>query len=115
MTESRDNLSSCKCVLSELGDILYGGVVAQLLLGGFQPSQAFLVREAVKRTCEAVDTSRECKIRICKGASNQVGCVSGDVASLVISVQHQVHACDILELIFAADAEHMSIVASPIQ
>lgn len=65
--------------------------------------------------CQAVDASDERQVRICERTSDEVCGVGGDVASLVVGVEHKVEACDVFETLTVSDTHHVRIVACPVQ
>mmetsp|Transcript_35872 Transcript_35872/g.53550 ORF Transcript_35872/g.53550 Transcript_35872/m.53550 type:complete len:233 (+) Transcript_35872:179-877(+) len=89
VAESGNHLARGQGVLGVLSENVHSRfLTAQVLLGLLQPPQALLVCEAVQGSCETADASSIGVVRVAQSTANQVGCVGGHVAALVVSVQH---------------------------
>ncbi len=87
VTVSWDNLALLESILHILFNVLRSPVFAEAVLELKQPFQAFLVSEAVERAGKTVHTCGERKVRIGKGATNEVSGVGANVATFVITIE----------------------------
>lgn len=88
-----------------VGDGLVAEVVADGLLHLEQPVKYLLVGETVERTGETVETGGQRQSRGAQSGTDQVSCVSRDVAALVVSVDSQVQAHELDEVRVAGVAK----------
>mmetsp|Transcript_18279 Transcript_18279/g.51648 ORF Transcript_18279/g.51648 Transcript_18279/m.51648 type:complete len:344 (+) Transcript_18279:662-1693(+) len=115
VAEARNYLAGGEGVLCVLGEKLFcGSLPLQVLLHLEQPAQALLVRQAVQGSRESAETRGPGIVRVAQRGAHQVGRMRGDVAPLVVRVQHQVQAGHLLELLAAVDAQHVCVVGRPV-
>mmetsp|Transcript_91315 Transcript_91315/g.284564 ORF Transcript_91315/g.284564 Transcript_91315/m.284564 type:complete len:391 (-) Transcript_91315:276-1448(-) len=115
MAEAGNHLARCEGVLGKLRDDVHRRLrLAQRLAGRLEPPQALLVRKAVQGPRQAVDARAEGEIGIAEGAADEVRGMGGHVAPLVVSVDHEVEARDLLERLGVGHAEHLRVVAGPV-
>ena len=113
---ARDHLAGLERVPAELPELRIGGRAVELLLEREHEPQALLVRQTVQRTREAVQTGRDGVVDIRESRSDRVRGDRGDVAALVIAVEHQVEADQPREVaILIRQAEHARVVRPPVE
>lgn len=101
VTVARNDLTSLQGLPGEVSDGLLVDFLAlgnELGLQGLDPAQDLLVSQTVQRTSQSVQTSREGQVRIGQGGANQVSGVGRGVTTLVIRVDDQVHAHQLVEV-----------------
>jgi hypothetical protein len=97
-----------------LDEVLVGVALGDVLLHVEDESQDLLGGEAVERTSKTLETSRVGQVRIGQSGSNQVGGVSRDVSSLVVTVESKVESQEINEAGLIALAHHSGVVVRPV-
>jgi hypothetical protein len=102
---SRDDLTGFEGGPQVVLDGLVAEVVADRLLHLLQPDEHLLVSKSVEGTGETVQTSSEREVRRAERASDQVGGVGTDVAALVISVDGEVQAHQLNEVLVLGETE----------
>mmetsp|Transcript_22933 Transcript_22933/g.65168 ORF Transcript_22933/g.65168 Transcript_22933/m.65168 type:complete len:219 (+) Transcript_22933:665-1321(+) len=116
MAEPGDDLPGLHRPLHVVHDELLRWLLpAQLLLHLHQPRQALLVGEAVQRPGQAAEARCPSVIRVAKRGAHEVAGVGGDIAALVVRVEHEVEARYLLERLAVVHAQHLRVVAGPIQ
>ena len=115
VTVARNNLTGIQRIPQSLGDQLLGRLYAFaiLLLELDGPVQNFLVRQAVQRASQTVQTGRVGIVGVGQRRVHQVRGVGRDVAGLVVRVQDEVHAGNIL--VRFALADHLGKVGAHVQ
>lgn len=88
-----------------LFDVGVAEVVANVLLHLSEPVEHLLVRQAVQRTGETVETGSQRQEGGAEGAANKVSGVGADVATLVVSVDGEVEAHQLDEVLVVAKAK----------
>jgi hypothetical protein len=86
VTVAGDDLTGGKGVGNVGLDVVLGPVLAELFLEGKDEGKAFLVGESVEGTSETVHTSGEGEVGVGEGRADEVGSVSGDIATFVITI-----------------------------
>mmetsp|Transcript_154824 Transcript_154824/g.495083 ORF Transcript_154824/g.495083 Transcript_154824/m.495083 type:complete len:497 (-) Transcript_154824:26-1516(-) len=116
VTETGDDLASSQGVLRILSQHLDGRLLStQVLVRVLEPAEALLVSQAVQWASEAANASSVCVVRVAERAADEMRGVRGDVATLVIRMEHEVEAGDLLELLGVVDSQHLCVVACPVQ
>ena len=108
MAVTGDNLAAVERIPRKLLDGLVRHLLALGLKLGLEvhdPSEHLLVGEAVERSREGVHASRERKVRVREGGADEVGGVRARVAALVIAVDDEVQAHELVERL-RVEAEH---------
>ena len=115
VTVARNHLTGLERVPQSHGDQFLGRLrgPAVLLLELDGPIQDFLVRKSVQRASKSVEAGGISVIGIGQRRVHQVRGVRGNVAGLVVGVQDEVHAGDIL--VFLALANHFGEVRAHVQ
>uniref|UniRef100_A0A2M4C5E3 Putative secreted protein n=1 Tax=Anopheles marajoara TaxID=58244 RepID=A0A2M4C5E3_9DIPT len=113
MTVTGHHLARLQRLPNELLHLVLARVIAQLLAQLLQPHQHLLVGETVQRTGETVHTGRERQVRIAQGRSDQMDGVRGHIATLVVTVDGEVQAHQLGELLVLV-AQHLGEVGRPI-
>jgi hypothetical protein len=72
-------------------------LVSQLMFEFSNPCEHFLVGESVEGSGETVETSREGDVGVGESAADEVSGVCGDVSSLVVTVDHEVEAHEVVK------------------
>lgn len=85
-----------------------------LLLEIDQETKNFLVGKTVQRTSKTVHTGGEGQVRVRQGRSDQADSVGRDVTTLVVAVDDQVQAHQVVEL-SVAEAQQASEVSAVVQ
>lgn len=102
VTVARDDLAGLQRLPGEVSDGLLGDFLAfgdELSLQLLDPAQHLLVSQTVKRTSKGVQTGRESQVRVSQGGANQVGGMGRGVATLVITVDDEVHTHELIEVV----------------
>lgn len=97
-----------------LGQVLVGVALGDVLLHVEDESQDLLGGETVERTGETLQTSRVGQVRVGQSRANQMGGVSRDVSSLVVTVESEVESQEVDEAGLLALAHHGGVVVRPI-
>lgn len=97
-------------------DVLVGELVTDLGAHVEDPAEHFLGGQAVEGAGQAEQTGGVTEVGVAEGAADEVGGVGGDVAALVVAVQGEVQAEDVVEalVLLAALAEEDGEVVGPI-
>ena len=113
---SGDDLAGLEGLPDVVLDLLVGEAVTttELLAEISDPLEDLLVGEAVEGTGETGETGRVGEVRVGEGGADQVGAVSGNVASLVGRVDCQVQAHEVNELLVLANTELPAEVVRPV-
>mmetsp|Transcript_24868 Transcript_24868/g.46760 ORF Transcript_24868/g.46760 Transcript_24868/m.46760 type:complete len:406 (+) Transcript_24868:283-1500(+) len=114
---SGDDLLGVEGVPGELGDGLGVDLLAligHLLLDALDPSEDLLVGESVKGAGEGVEASRVGEVRVREGGSDEVGGVGGGVSSLVVGVDAEVEAHELVEALVVV-AKHSAEVSGVVE
>ncbi|KAL7546214.1 hypothetical protein ACHAWF_009554, partial [Thalassiosira exigua] len=97
---ARDDLLGVERLPREFGDgvgVHFFSLLVELGLEGLDPLEDLLVREAVEGTGQRVEARGVREVRIREGGSHEVGGVRRGVASLVIGVDAEVEAHELVE------------------
>mmetsp|Transcript_67099 Transcript_67099/g.151655 ORF Transcript_67099/g.151655 Transcript_67099/m.151655 type:complete len:266 (+) Transcript_67099:467-1264(+) len=116
MAEAGDDLPGCEGLLGIGGEQLLCWLLPpKVLLHLQEPREALLVREAVEWPRQATDAGGPGVVGVAEGGSHEVRGVGRDVAALVVSVEHEVEAGALLELLVRVHAEHLRVVGCPVE
>ena len=111
---ARDDLAALERVPEERLQLLLGGdLAAQLLHHVHDPAEHLLVREAVERAREAVQAGGEGVVRVGQRRGDEVRRVRRDVPRLVVRVEDEVHARDLV--VRLRDAHHVGEVGTEVE
>ncbi len=114
VTVTRNDLAAVEGIPEGLLELFLGGhLAAELGHEVLGPTEDLLVCQTVQRSGQTVDTSREAVVGVGQGRSDQVGGVGGNVAGLMVGMQDEIHAGDIV--IGLGHAHHVSEVATPVE
>mmetsp|Transcript_98787 Transcript_98787/g.255321 ORF Transcript_98787/g.255321 Transcript_98787/m.255321 type:complete len:397 (-) Transcript_98787:20-1210(-) len=116
MTEARDHLAG----LERLLDVAHDELLSRLLIAKFflhlqEPAQALLVRQAMQRAGKAAQPSSPGVIWVAQSGAHEVRSVRGDVATLVVCMQHEVQSRGLLEILAVVHAQHGRVVTRPVE
>lgn len=115
VSESGNNASSVESFPNNFSETLVGDLLAsELLLEVEGPGEHLLVGKTVEGTSETVETSGEGEVGVREGRSDKVSGVSGDVSSLVVTVDDEVETHELIKL-GLVESEHASKVSSPVE
>ena len=105
MAVSGNNLARFESRPEVIGDSFVAKVVANSCLHLCEPVQDFLVGEAVERTSKTVETSSKREHGGAESGANQVGGVSTDVATLMVSVDGEVKSHQFNKVLVLAETK----------
>ena len=115
VAEARNDAARVEHVPAGLLDLLVGvRRLANVLHHLGDEAEALLVGEAVERAGEAVHAGGEREVRVRECRADEVHGVRRDVAALVVRVDDEVEAHELLEL-RRVEAEHVRKVGSPVE
>lgn len=114
VTVTWDDLSGGKGVVGEFLNLSFGNIVTDFLLDVKEPSEDFLVGQTVEGTGKTVDTTGVSEERISKSGTDEMGGVSTDVTTFVITVNGEVSSDSFLNF-RSFVTHHVSVVGSPIE
>lgn len=97
-----------------LDQVLVGVALGDVLLHVEDESQDLLGGEAVERTSKTLQTSRVGQVGIRQSRADQVGGVSRDVSTLVVTVQSKVESEQVNETSLLTLAHHGGVVVRPV-
>lgn len=102
---SRNNLTRLESRPKVISNSLIAEVRANGSLHLSEPVQDFLVGETVERTSKTIETSSERQHGGAESTANQVGGVSADVSSLVISVDGEIESHQLNEILVISETK----------
>lgn len=105
MAVSWDNLARLESRPEVIGNSLVAKIVANGSLHLSEPVQDLLVSKTVERTSKTVETSSEREHGRAESGANQVGGVSADVSTLVVSVDGEVKSHQFNEVLVLAETK----------
>lgn len=112
---SGHNTSGVESLPHGLSELLVGDLLAsELLLQFHDPCEHFLVGKSVEGSSESVKTSGEGEVGIGESASDKVGGVCRNVSSLVVAVDDEVKAHELIEG-WVVEAELAGEVCGPVE
>ena len=101
----------------EIGtDVVVGELDSNLFLHGNNPAKHLLGGKTMQRTGETEQTCRVAEERIAKGTSHQMGCVSRDIATLVVTMKGKIQSQQVVEVTvgLSPPTEELRKVVGPI-
>uniref|UniRef100_A0A182SDY3 Uncharacterized protein n=1 Tax=Anopheles maculatus TaxID=74869 RepID=A0A182SDY3_9DIPT len=113
VTVTGHNLARLERLPDELLHLILASIVTQLLAQLLQPHQHFLVGQTVQRTGKTVHTGGKRQVRIAQRRTDQMDRVGRHVTTLVVTVDRQVQAHQLGELLILV-AQHLGEVGRPI-
>mmetsp|Transcript_140715 Transcript_140715/g.449849 ORF Transcript_140715/g.449849 Transcript_140715/m.449849 type:complete len:205 (+) Transcript_140715:523-1137(+) len=116
MAEARNHLAGLEGLLDVVDDELLSDLlVSQLFLHFQEPAKALLIGQPVQRARKTAEARGPRVVGVAEGRAYEVSGVRGDVAALMVRMQHQVQAGALLELLAVVHAKHGREVAGPVE
>ena len=116
MSVAGNHAAGLEGVPEVISDILLGELGSNLVLHSQDPAQDLLGGQSVQRASQTQQTGTVAQERVAESTANQMGSVSRNIATLVVTVQGQVQAQQIVEVLVlgTALAQQLGKVVGPI-